>query len=53
MMFLSAFILTSCSFGSPKSGDECGYDPENYKRTENARGTEMYCDEYNMWRHVG
>jgi len=41
IMFLFTFVLTSCSFGSPRIGGKC--DPTTDSISENSHGQPLYC----------
>jgi hypothetical protein len=41
VVFLSTFVLTSCSFGSPKIGGKC--DPTTDSISENSHGQPLIC----------
>ena len=41
VLFLSTFVLTSCSFGSPRIGGKC--DPATDSISENSHGQPLTC----------
>lgn len=54
ILLIVSLALSSCSLIKPKAGDKCAADElqSGFKITENANGDEMFCDEFNVWRHV-